>query len=85
MQPDVKMIAEDEPPHRVPDVETFRQRIARASEKRSSESFQSIADALIEENRRKPAGEVIEFSEEEIQEIGKVLKIPVDRARDLCT
>ena len=79
------MNAEDEPAQRVPDVETFRQRIAQASLKRSSNSFQSVADALIEESRKKPAGEGIKFSEEEIQEIGKVLKIPVAKARDLCS
>lgn len=80
-----KMSAEDESVRRVPDAETFRQRIARASQKRSAESFQNIADALIEESRRQPAGEAIAFSEEEIQEIGKVLKIPIARARDLCS
>lgn len=78
------MSVEEDPAHRVPDGETFRQRIAMASLKRSANSFQSIADALIEESRRKPEGEVIEFSDEEIRELGKVLKIPIEKMRDLC-
>lgn len=78
------MKPEDEPAPRVPQAETFRERIARASQKRSSESFQSRADALIEESRKNPAGESLKFSEEEISELGKVLKMPPAKVRDLC-
>lgn len=78
------MRTEDDPAPHVPDTETFRQRIARASLKRSAESFQRKADALIEESRRNPAAESVTFSEEEIQELGKVLNMPVSKVRDLC-
>jgi hypothetical protein len=78
------MMTEDDPTPRAPEAETMRQRIARASLKRSANSFQSIADALIEESRRNPEGESLKFSEEEIQELGKVLKMPISKVRDLC-
>jgi hypothetical protein len=81
----MKMSAEEDPAQKVPTAETFSQRIARASQKRSAESFQSIADALIKESREKPAGESIEFSDDELRELGKVLKIPIEKVRDLCT
>ena len=79
------MSAEEDPAQKVPAPETFSQRIARASQKRSANSFQSIADALFEESRNKPVGESIEFSEEELRELGNVLKIPIAKVRDLCT
>jgi len=78
------MRTEDDPAPKVPEAETFSQRIARASQKRSAESFQSRADALIAESRRDPSGKSVKFSEEELQELGKVLKIPVSKVRDLC-
>ncbi|ACL16077.1 hypothetical protein [Methanosphaerula palustris] len=81
----MKMSAEEDPAQIVPPAETFSQRIARASQKRSAESFQSIADTLIKESRDKPAGESIEFSDDELRELGKVLKIPIEKVRDLCT
>lgn len=80
-----KMSTEEDPAQRVSDAQSFRERIVRASQKRSASSFQSVADALIEESRRRPAGEVIEFSDEELRELGKVLKIPIEKVRDLCT